>query len=56
MRAVIIKNIITYFNYFSQIFSKGLLYFLLFAISSLFISLISARKSRFCDSILSKDK
>ena len=56
MRAIIIKNIITYFYYFSQIFSKGLLYLLLFVASFIFISLISSRQSRFWASILSKDR
>ena len=54
MRDFFIKNIITHFYYFPQIFTKGLLYFLLFVTSLLFISLISSRQNRFCALILPK--
>jgi hypothetical protein len=56
MKAVIIKNIITHFHYSYQIANKGLMYSLLFAISLLFISLISSRQSRFCALILPKGR
>jgi hypothetical protein len=56
MRAIIMKNIIAHFYYFSQVFAKGLLYFLLFATGFLLISLISSRQSKFWASILSKGR